>query len=57
MFALIVFILVTLEKKLLHTGRGIFGSNVFKNPARYVIIVIRKEQKSNPDKFRGRHRQ
>ena len=57
MFALLVFILITLEKKLLDTGRVIFGSNVFKNPARYVIIVSRKEQKSNPNKFQGRHRQ
>ena len=57
MFALLVFILITLEKKLLDTGRVIFGSNVFKNPARYVIIVTRKEQKSNPNKFQGRHRQ
>ena len=40
MFALIGFILVTLEKKLLDTGRGIFVSNVFKNPARHGIIVF-----------------
>ena len=40
MFALLVFILVTLEKKLLDTGIGIFGGNVFKNPARHVIIVF-----------------
>lgn len=40
MFALLVFILVTLEKKLLDAGRRIFGSNVFKNPARHVIIVF-----------------
>ena len=30
MFALLVFILVTLEKKLLDTGIGIFGGNVSK---------------------------
>ena len=40
MFALLVFILVTLEKKLLDTGRGIFGSNVFKNQTSHVIIVV-----------------
>ena len=40
MFAHLVFILVTLEKKLLDTGRGIFGGNVFKNPAGHVIIVF-----------------
>ena len=40
MFALLLFILITLEKKLLDIGRGIFGSNVFKNPAKHLIIVF-----------------
>lgn len=49
MIALLVFILGTLEiffgrKQLLET-RGVFGGNVFINPARYILID--REIKSN----------
>lgn len=49
MIALLVFILGTLEiffgrKQLLET-RGVFGDNVFINPAGYILIV--REIKSN----------
>ena len=49
MIALLVFILGTLEiffgrKQLLET-RGVFGDNVFINPARYILID--REIKSN----------
>ena len=44
MDALLVFIIAALEKvfgrkkkKKLLDGRGLFGDNVFKNPARYIL--------------------
>ena len=39
MVALLVFIMDTFfgRKKKLLDGRGLFGDNVFKNPARYIL--------------------